>query len=182
MYKKHDAFNSAYNEINVNLTNQDGFDAPKQYHHDPSKLDMFKHFRAYLIWAGKLYNSSHKLINKLINIYEQSSRASSSYKTLNAERKLNLILRELDQLSPQLNDIREDIIEFQKCILATNISEKEAEIEALTDQLNQLSSLENRIIETCNRKLYEISSSRMSFYSLSIALIALVVSMISLFQ
>jgi len=39
-------------------------------------------------------------------------------------------------------------------MLATAINEKQAEIKTLSDQLQYLVSIKNRIIETCNRKLY----------------------------
>lgn len=65
-------------------------------------------------------------------------------------------------------------------MLATAINEKQAEIKTLSDQLQYLVSIKNRIIETCNRKLYEISSSRITHANILIAIVALIISIISL--
>lgn len=177
IYNKHQAFNVVYKEIKDNSgTRVDGFDAPKLYHHDPSKLDVFKDFSHYIRWANELYSSTHKLFIQLREVCDKSTRATSSYYMLNSERRLKNILKELDDFQVDMQSLREDIHEFQICMLATHISEKLTEIEALSDQLRQLSFMEDRIIETCNRKLFEISSSRMSFYSLLVSSVAVIVS------
>jgi hypothetical protein len=73
-----------------------------------------------------------------------------------------------------------DAASFVACMLATGIHEKQAQIQALSDQVQYLSTLENKIIETCNRKLNEISSSRITYANLFIALTALLVAVLSL--
>lgn len=182
IYNKHQAFNVVYKEIKDNSgTRVDGFDAPKRYHHDPSKLEVFKDFSHYIRWANELYGFTNKLFLQLRTIYGKSTRATSSYYVLNSERRLKNVLKELDNFQVDILYLREDIHEFQMCMLATHISEKLTEIEALSEQLRQLSFMEDRIIETCNRKLFEISSSRMSFYSLSVSFVALIVSFIAIF-
>jgi len=51
-------------------------------------------------------------------------------------------------------------------------------MEALSDQIRYLVSLENKIVETCNRKLYEISSSRITYANLIVAAAALIVAVL----
>lgn len=182
IYNKYQAFNIAYKEIKDNSgTRADGFDAPKQYHHNPSKLAVFKDFSHYIKWANELFGSTNTLLIQLRAIYDKSARATSSYYILNSETSYKNILKELDDFQVDMQYLREDIHEFQMCMLATHISEKLTEIEALSDQLRQLLFMEDRIIETCNRKLFEISSSRMSFYSLLVASVAVIVSFIAIF-
>lgn len=178
-YIKHQAFDIVHKELKVNSGRVDGFDAPKKYHHDPTKLDVFKDFTHYVWWGNELHRASSILIDELTANYNKSTRARSSFFTINAERKINDILQEFYIYDLSLQNLREDILEFQICMLSTHISEKNAEIEALSEQLRYLLSLEDRIINTCNRKLYEISSSRMSFYSLIVAGAAIVVSLVS---
>lgn len=183
IYNKHQAFNAAYEEIKGNSGSRvDGFDAPKRYHYDPSKLEIFKDFSHYIRWANELYGSINKLLIQLRVIYNKSTRATSSYYVLNSERRLKNILKELDGFQIYIQYLREDIHEFQMCMLATHISEKLTEIEALSDQLRQLSFMEDRIIETCNRKLFEISSSRMSFYSLLVSSVAVILSLTAILR
>ena len=182
IYLKHQAFEKTHKEIqdDSSKTRVDGFDAPKQYHHDPSKLEIFKDFSHYIKWANELYSSGIKIIGKLELIYDESTKATSSYYKLNSERKIEDILKKLGSFQADTGNLREDIREFQICMLATHISEKGVEIEALSDQVRQLSFMEDRIIDTCNRKLFEISSSRMSFYSLLVSTMALGVSFIAI--
>ncbi|HEY4695060.1 MAG TPA: hypothetical protein VIH52_03840 [Candidatus Nanoarchaeia archaeon] len=180
IYIKHQAFNAAYEAIEGNSEARvDGFDAPKKYHHDPSKLDKFRDFSKYLVWASELYSASSKLTSQLRTLYDEARYASSSFYVLNSEGTLKIILVKLDGFQLDLKDLHDDIAEFQACMLATHISEKQAEIEALSDELMYLSSLENRLADICNRKLYEISSSRMGFYSLFVSVIALSIALFS---
>lgn len=183
IYSKHQAFNAAYKKIKGNLgTRVDGFDAPKQYHHNPSKLEVFKDFSHYIRWANELYGSANVLISKLRAVYVSLTRATSSYYILDSERRLKDILKEFDDFQVDIQYLREDIHEFQMCMLATHISEKQAEMEALSDQSRQLLFMEDRIVETCNRKLFEISSSRMSFYSLLVSSVAVILSFTAIFR
>ncbi len=182
IYNEHQAFSTVYKKIkNSSKTRVDGFDAPKQYHHSPSKLKVFRDFSHYIRWATELYSSASDLISELKVIYDKSTSATSSYYILASERGVENILEELNNLQVDIQYLREDIHEFQVCMLATHISEKQAEIEPLSDHLRQLSFMEDRIIETCNRKLFEISSRRMSFYSLLVSSIAIVISFTVIF-
>lgn len=179
-YAKHQAFNAVYKEL-TNEPNTGGadFDVPKKYHHAPKKLAVFSNYRGYIRWANELYDASSKLVIELKHIYNKSRKESSSW--YNSKNSLNNILKELDKLESSLEDLYDDILEFQRCMLATGISEKQAEIEALSDHLRHLGSLETKIIETCNRKLYEITSSQMTLASIIVALSALFVSIVSLY-
>ena len=181
IYKRHQAFNKVYLEIKIDhKMDMDGFETPKQYHHDPSKLDVFKNFTHYISWANELFASGKELIKHLKIIYDTSSRASSSFYELNSEKYLKDILSDLDDCALDLESFRDDIHEFQLCLLATHISEKGTEIQALSEHLDHLSFMELKIIETCNRKMFEISSSRMAFYSSLISFIAVVLSLFAL--
>jgi len=181
IYTKHQAFNTAYAELKNNSKDlNDGFDRPKKYHHAPDKLDIFTSYKGYFYWSNDLYASSTLLIGLLRDIYDKSEKAKSSWS--DKKNKLNSILEEFDQLRPDLEDLYDDISEFQNCMLATDINEKQAQIEALSDQVRYLATLENKIIETCNRKLYEISSSRITYANLFIAVVALLISALSLYS
>lgn len=183
LYTKNQAFDRAYSRIkNQSGIRLDGFDAPKKYHHNPDKLKIFKDFSHYLAWANELYENSSEMSNHLRRIYNNASSASSSFYKFNSEKRLFGVLRELDGIQSALNDLKDDIREFQSCMLATHISEKEAEIEILSDQLRHLSSLEQTIMDICNRKLFEISSVRMSSYSLLVSLAALFLALFSLLR
>jgi hypothetical protein len=178
-YIKHQAFDTAHEELKKNPeADAASFVAPKQYHHAPDKLDSFKDYRSYFIWSNELYASSVQLMNVLRKIYDRSEKTPSHW--YESKKKLKGILEEFDRLDSDLEDLYDDISEFQNCILATGIFEKQAQIQALSDQVQSLSTLENKITETCNRKLYEISSSRSTYANLFIALTALLVAVLSL--
>ncbi len=180
IYTKNQAFNSAYIEsLKKGKSAIDGFDRPKKYHHDPKKLERFTSYVAYFHWSNELYASSLLLVASLRNIYDKIEVAGSSWYV--SKNSLNYILDEYNQVKLSLNDLYDDISEFQNCMLATDISEKQAQIEALSDQMRLLGTLENKIVETSSRKLYEISSSRVTVANISIALVALFVSVMSIF-
>jgi len=179
VYIKHQAFDTAHEELKKNPeADAASFVAPQKYHHAPDKLDVFTNYKPYFIWSNELYASSVQLINLLRKIYDRSEKATSHW--YESKKKLKGILEEFSQLKSDLEDLYDDISEFQNCMLATGIHEKQAQIQALSDQVQYLSTLENKIIETCNRKLYEISSSRITYANLFIALTALLVAVLSL--
>ena len=174
VYTKHKAFNRVYKELKKNpKAGAAGFDAPKKYHHAPNKLSLFTSFVGYTRWSNELYAASTQLISILRNTYGKSEKESSAWHS--NKKSLNSILGELDTLKTDLENLYDDIFEFQNCMLATRINQKHAEMEALSDQIRYLVSLENKIIETCNRKLYEISSSRITYANLLVASVALIV-------
>lgn len=179
IYTKHKAFNTAHKELAAeNKKPRDGFVRPKKYHHAPDKLNDFTSYIGYFYWSNELYTASSELIILLRNIYDRAESATSSWH--NSKKNLNQVLEDYNHLKLSLNNLYDDISEFQSCMLATDISEKQAQIEALSDQVRLLGTLENKIIETCNRKLYEISSSRVTYANLFIALVALFVSVLSI--
>ena len=178
IYTKHQAFDIAYKVIKESSGNSgDGFDRPRKYHHSPEKLKDFTSYVGYFHWSNELYAASTNLIGLLRSIYDRAEDAKSAW--YDSKNKLNNILDEYSQHKSSLSDLYDDISEFQNCMLATDINEKQAQIEALSDQVRHLGTLENKIIETCNRKLYEISSSRITYANLFIALVALFVSILS---
>lgn len=180
IYIKHQAFNNAYEEIKKNSKRtDDGFERPRKYHYSPEKLKDFTNYVAYFHWSNELFATSTELIKLLRGIYNRAEDAGSAW--YNNKVHLNSILDEYKNLKSSLNDLYDDISEFQNCMLATDISEKQAQIEALSDQVKHLATLETKIIETSNRKLYEISSSRVTYTNLFIALVALFVSTLSVF-
>ena len=177
IYTKHQAFNIARKEILKKKRSDSGFIRPAKYHHDPKKLKDFSSYIGYFHWSNELYSSSSELIIQLRKIYDKAEVAPSSWLTI--KNHLKKILEDYDQFKSSLNNLYDDISEFQNCMLATDISEKQAQIEALSDQVRLLGTLENKIIETCNRKLYEISASRVTAANLLIALTALFISILS---
>ena len=181
LYTKHQAFDIVYKQIKKHpKAMTDGFDSPKKYHHAPDKLEVFTNFKAYVCWANELHAFSTQLISLLRDLYNKSKTSTSSW---NANKKhLNNILNEYDELKSDLENLYDDIFEFQNCMLATSINQKHAEIEALSDQTRYLTALENNIVDTCNRKLYEISSSRFTFANMFIAIVALLISLFSLYS
>ena len=180
IYIKHQAFNTAYIKIVKNSSNSDdGFVRPMKYHHAPEKLKKFTSYVQYFHWSNELYVASSKLITILREIYDKAEIAKSAW--YNSRDGLHTRLSEYKQFKISLSDLYDDISEFQNCMLATDISEKQAQIEALSDQVRLLGTLENKIIETCNGKLHEINSSRITVTNLSIALIALFISILSVF-
>src|SRR5216110_1942458 len=179
VYIKHQAFDTAHEELKKNPeADAASFAAPPKYHHAPDKLDIFTNYIPYFIWSNELYAPSVQLINLLRKIYDKSEKATSHW--YERKKKLKGILEEFDQLKLDLEDLYDDISEFQNCMLATGIHEKQAQIQALSDQIQYLPTLENKITETCNRKLNEISSSRITYANLVIAFVALVVAVVSL--
>jgi len=177
IYTKHKAFNLVYEELQKDpQAGAADFDVPKKYHHAPDKLSLFTSYVGYIRWSNELYAASTKLMGLLKNTYDRSRKESSSW--YNNKNNLNNILEELDVLKTDIEDLYDDIFEFQNCMLATGISEKYAEMVALSDQIRYLVSLENKIVETCNRKLYEISSSRITYANLFVASAALIVAVL----
>lgn len=178
IYTKHHAFNTTYKELrNKSNEFEDGFIRPKKYHHAPHKLKYFKSYIGYFHWANELYIASTVLITSLRKIYDRSEASQSVWYT--NKNKLTEILADYKQLKLSLNSIYDDISEFQNCLLATDISEKQAQIEALSDQVKLLGTLETKITETTNRKLYEISASRVTAANILISVAALFVSLLS---
>ena len=178
IYSKHEAFNAAHKEVvDENKKSDDGFVRPKKYHHAPKKLQAFTNYVGYFHWSNELYASSLKLVSLLRKIYDRAEVAQSSW--YESKDNLNNILDDYNQLKLSLNDLYDDISEFQNCMLSTDISEKQAQIEALSDQMRLLETLENKIVGTCSRKLYEISSSRVTVANISITLTALFISVLS---
>lgn len=181
IYIKHQAFDAAHKEIlKKNKESEDGFIRPQKYHHAPRKLKDFTSYIGYFHWSDELYAASSELTAMLREIYNRSETAQSIWYT--NKNNLTKILIDYKRLKLSLNDLYDDISEFQNCMLATDIQEKQAQIEALSDQVRLLGTLENKIIETCNRKLYEISSSRVTYANLFIALVALFVSILSMIR
>lgn len=177
IYKKHNAFNKVYEEIKANpQTGAADFDTPKKYHHAPDKLNLFTSYIGYVRWSNELYAASTQIMSILRGIYDKSIKEDSAWHS--NKKSLNDILGELDGLKKDLEDLYDDIFEFQNCMLATGINEKHAEMEALSDQMRHLVSLEDKIVETCNRKLYEISSSRITYGNLVVAAAALIVAVL----
>lgn len=177
IYTKHQAFDTVYKELkeNPNAGAAD-FDIPKKYHRAPDKLTHFSSYVGYIRWSNELYAASTQLMSVLRNTYDKSRKENSAWHS--NKKSLNGILGELDALKTDLEDLYDDIFEFQNCMLATGINEKHAEMEALSDQIRYLVSLENKIVETCNRKLYEISSSRITYANLILASAALIVAVL----
>lgn len=184
LYRKYDAFNSVYEEIRRSKPGArvDGFEAPKKYHHDPERLEVFNDFSHYFAWAGELYRAANKIASHLREIYNELNETSSSFYKLNTQKNLAKIYDKYEKFEQNLEDIYSDIEEFQTSMLATHISEKETEIGVLSDQRRNLLDLENRIIESYNRKLNEVSSSKISFWSLFLSFIAIVLATTSLLK
>ena len=175
LYSKHEAFNKVYKELSEDpQAGAADFDIPRRYHHDPNKLKLFTSYVGYVRWSNELYASSTKLLNMLRNTYEKSKKEGSAWHC--NKKNLNYILGELDTIKIDLEDLYDDIFEFQNCMLATGINEKHAEMEALSNQIQYLTTLENKNFETCNRKIYEISSSRITLANLTVALAALILA------
>jgi hypothetical protein len=180
IYIKHQAFDSAYEEVENGKELQEiGFELPKTYHHDPIRLDRFKHYTHYLNWLNKLYSSTNDLINELENIYNDAKRANLCI--LSSRAKISNILSELEKISIDLYDLRNDILEFENCVLATHISGNDGYIAVISGQRKYIDSLETRIIDTCNQKIYEISSKRLSLAGIIIGLCAVIVATVSLY-
>lgn len=181
LYIKHQAFDSAYEEVKNETSFQDnGYELPKTYHHDPNKLDIFKHYTHYFSWLNKLYASTNDLINELEKIYNDAKNANLSI--LNFRNKaISNILSDLERISVDLRDLKNDILEFENCILATNIRGNHGYIAVISGQRKYIDSLEARIIETCNRKIYEISSVRVSVVGIIVGLCAVFVATVSLY-
>lgn len=177
-YTKGQAFNKTYSKVKTRKEIPNGYERAKSYHHDPKKLDIFKHYTNYQSWSGELYSSSTNLNNLLRTIYNKASQASSLWYKKN---QLDYILDEYYELQPDLKDLYDDIAEFQKCFLATDIRGKSDEIILLSDQIKHLTTFERNIVETCNQKFSEISSTRLSITNLVIASIAIIISVLVFF-
>ena len=72
-------------------------------------------------------------------------------------------------------------MEFKKCILSTSINGRYETVDSLSEQLKYMETLETKIIQPCNRKLNEISSSRVIIIGLVISVSALFTSIVSLY-
>ena len=80
-------------------------------------------------------------------IYHRAMQAPSMWYTNKAN--LNEILDCYDKHQSDLNNLYDDISEFQNCMLVTDINQKQAEIETLSDQVRILTLLESKIIIKC---------------------------------
>ena len=79
-YIKHQAFDSAYNEIvKKSSKSDDGFVRPMKYHHAPKKLMNFTSYVGYFHWSNELYTASSKLTTILRGIYDKAEIAKSAW-------------------------------------------------------------------------------------------------------
>lgn len=179
-YSRHQAFLCAWEKIIENPSmDYDGYNLASEYHEMPEKLADFKDNDGYLIWTIELFKEGQGILDVVLNISSQVDKASSNW--YSTKRCLNKMLKEYDSLSNSLKNIKRDIMECQKCYLATDFIGKTGYVETFSDLLRQLDSSENKIVTIINRKLSEIGTARLSIIGIALSFFALITSAISIY-
>lgn len=190
IYKLHHAFDKVLSEMQGKVFNnptQEGeefiagdFRIAVKYHHDPVKLEKFNTFysKGYLRWCDELCYAGNQLIIETLSLVADGDKTKSSWYV--SKRHLDCTMQSYLQLKLSIDDFVKDVFEFQNCMLATGINNKEGYVQVLSDILHYLGNLETRFTNTVNRKILEISNSRIAILSLFLSFCALSTSIISI--
>lgn len=117
IYEEHQAFNNVYEEIENNSeVNSHNFEAAKLYHHAPDKLNEFQDYKAYLKWLDVLYLAAQKLSKELDRLYNKLINQEWPWYNCKSKNEINGIISELNELEPVINNLRNDIREYQSCV------------------------------------------------------------------
>ena len=180
IYIKHEPFNKVYKEImSESEFDSASFSAAKSYHHNPEKLEVFDHYTKYVKWFNELYKHSQMIIKEMTNLYDKSKLLNSSW--FSSKKKAKNVITKVYALEKSIKDFIDDVMEFQRCVLATGIRDNFGYSSTLTHQIRSIEYLKNSINLTCNTKITEISSSRITIIGLLISISALATSFISLY-
>ncbi|WP_281998921.1 hypothetical protein [Priestia flexa] len=183
LYRRHQAFDkiTTYDsEILKGEKEYDPYENALQYHHDSDKMKEIghKYYVPYAIWFNELFVVGQNFIAK----YQDINRDANSQKESWFIRKTELknILLELANYDSDLIDFRNDVTEYQRCVLASDVHQKIGYAETLSDQLRFIDAIESKIIATVDRKLSNIDNTRMQGIGLVISVAAFITSYLAL--
>ncbi|MDR3586121.1 MAG: hypothetical protein P4L59_12470 [Desulfosporosinus sp.] len=180
IYRIHQAFDETYNKLkNDPELPEEGFAASLAFHHAPEKLSVFKDFRGYGAWYSTLYDYGIKVREVLKKIYDKAEKLGSSWH--NGKKSLKELLESLRDLEQDIGNFRSDVSECQLCYIAGDIFGKHGYVNTLSDLIWEIDEIKSKIHTTVNRKLTEISTTRMTIVSLGISTLALVFSLLSFY-
>jgi len=183
LYNRHQAFNkiSTYDsKILKGEKEYDPYENALRYHHDSDKMKEIghKYYVPYAIWFNELFVAGQNLISKYQDINRNANNQKESWFT--SKKGLNNILLELANYDNDLIDFRNDVTEYQRCVLATDVYQKIGYADTLSDQLRFIDVIESKAIATVDRKLSNIDNTRMQGIGLIISIGAFITSYLAL--
>jgi hypothetical protein len=137
-----------------------------------------KYYVPYAIWFNELFVAGQNLISKYQDINRNANNQKESWFT--SKKGLNNILLELANYDNDLIDFRNDVTEYQRCVLATDVYQKIGYADTLSDQLRFIDVIESKAIATVDRKLSNIDNTRMQGIGLIISIGAFITSYLAL--
>lgn len=185
LYNRHQAFNklSTYDSgVLKGEKEYDPYENALRYHHDSDKMKEIghKHSVTYIIWFNELFDIGQDLISKYQDINRNANNQKGNLFT--GKIGLNNILLELANYDNDLIDFRNDVAEYQRCVLAADVYQKIGYSDALSDQLRFLDVIESKAIATVDRKLSNIDNTRMQGIGLIISIGAFITSYLALIK
>lgn len=181
-YTKNQAFNHAYEKakkIDSDKNHEDGPFRTRHLNYSSTNQEKIRNAPnssvVYIYWFDELYKDSQNIILKQQELYKNIEKAKT-------KKKVNYYFSELYKALIEINEYKNECNEFQRCIVATEITDGLKFAEMLQDQLKHIDLIETRITQTGDRKLLSINNSRIQFIGLSLSLTAIVVSLVSIFM
>lgn len=181
-YTKNQAFDHAYQKAeNIDPDNNHESGPFRARHLSYSSINQEKIRSAqnssiiYLYWFDELYKNSQTIIVKLQKQYKNMGSAKT-------KKEVNQNFNKLYKANIDIDDYKNECNEFQRCIVASEISDGLKFAEMLQEQLKYTDLIETRITQTGDRKLSSINNFRIQFIGLTISVTAIVVSIVSIFM
>jgi hypothetical protein len=173
-YKEHGAFERAFESVKVVPNEYSGYVEATQFHHAPDKLELFKHFTGYLRWFNELYSDGQHVVRQIEEIWSELNQLKTSW--YSRTRSIRNLLNQLYRHDSDITAFRSDVAEFQICMMATGIHEKEGYTSSLQDLVRRLDALESRIILTANSQVSSINTTRLTIVGLFLSALAVFIA------
>lgn len=173
-YKEHGAFERAFEWVKANPDEYNGYVEATQFHHAPDKLELFKHFSGYLKWFNELYSDGQHVVRQVEKIWSELNQLKTSW--YSRTRSIRNILDQLYSHDSDITAFQSDVAEFERCMMATGIHEKEGYTSSLQDLVHRLDALEPRIILTANSQVSSINTTRLTLVGLFLSALAVFIA------
>lgn len=133
--------------------------------------------RLYRAWAIKLFEHGQALMADADGLLDQARRTRVSL--LPCRSLLHTLLSETFHLMSVASVFRKEVGECQNHLLGSSLNAREGDIAALAEMVDNLDGRIKLTIDTINRKLYEASTTRLTYTNLIVSLAAVVVALLS---
>ncbi|MCY0900470.1 MAG: hypothetical protein OWU33_16370 [Firmicutes bacterium] len=173
-YKEHDAFERTLEWVKANPPEYQGFIEASKVHHAPDKLELFKDFSGYVKWFNGLYSDGQHVVKQVEKIWGELHHLKISW--YSRTRHIRNLLDQLYCHDLDITAFRSDVAEFQRCMMASGIHEKEGYANTLQNLVHRLDSLESRIILTANSQVSSINTTRLTLVGLFLSALAVFIA------